>query len=59
MGEIFIFSNRMNPCLSLTLLASIVLSASIDLRAADRISVTREEYLTEGRNLQASYKLRY
>ena len=49
----------MNPCLSLTLLASIVLSVSIDLRAADRISVTREEYLTEGRNLQASYKLRY
>ena len=27
--------------------------------ALDRISVTRDEYLTEGRNLQASYTLRY
>ena len=27
--------------------------------ATDRISITRDEYLTEGRNLQASYTLRY
>lgn len=44
----------MNPFFSLTLLASIILSISGDLRAVDRISVTRDEYLTEGRNLQAS-----
>lgn len=49
----------MNLFFSLTLLASIVLSASVDLSALDRISVTRDEYLTEGRNLQASYTLRY